>query len=473
MIVEQLLKALGPDIAKPGTESDPRFHKDWTASQTVTPLAVLLPRCTQDVATALRLCDAAGVPVVPQGGLTGLVGGAMPTPDCVAINTARLAPPPQIDPRAKLATIGSGTTLQSLQDAAAEHGLCFPVDFGARGSCTLGGMIATNAGGVHVLHYGMMRAQVMGIEAVLADGTIVSSMNPLVKNNTGYDLRQLLVGSEGTLGIVTRAVVRLVPAHAGRAVALLRVADVSAAYLILSHLVLNGPELNAFEAMWPSYYDYACDETGTEPLPRGEGLTLLVEFAGADADTLEETLLNALEPSVEAGLISDAVLSQSEGQAQDFWTLREANEALVTTYEDILGFDVSLPGDRMQAFVENCETEIASAFPEAGVLCFGHLGDGNLHLAITGTHAGQFDHTAVKTLVLETVGRLGGSISAEHGVGTDKLAYLGLARSPAEIETMRRIKRALDPNGILNPGKLIPPPVSAPQSQHAKARTAK
>lgn len=453
MIFERLHALLGPDIVKSGSDSDPRYHRDWTARHAVVPQAVVLPRSTGDVAAAIGLCDKMGVAVVPQGGLTGLVGGAMPTTDCVVINLSRLSPPPLIDAEARVATVGAGTSLQTLQEVAAAHDLTFPVDFGARGSCQLGGMIATNAGGVHVLHYGMMRAQVLGLEAVLADGTVVSSMNPLVKNNTGYDLRQLFIGSEGTLGIITRARLRLVPTQAARAVALLRVADVDAAHQLLAQLTTRGPELNAFEAMWPSYYAYACDVTGTAPLPPGDGITLVVETSGYEATPLEETLLGALEPAMECGLIQDAVLAQSEAQAQDFWNIREANEALPTRFPYLLGFDVSLPAREMQGFVQRSEAEIVAAIPTARALCFGHLGDGNLHLAITG--ATPEEAGRLKGLVLGIVGQLGGSISAEHGVGTDKLAYLSLTRSKAEIDTMRRIKRALDPNGILNPGKLF------------------
>lgn len=456
MIVDTLTRALGSEVVIPGAESDTRFRRDWTAPAAVTPVAVVLPRTTEEVSTALRLCNAARIGVVPQGGMTGLVGGAMPASDTVVINLSRLAPAPEIDPEAGLATVGAGTILQTLHEAATRHGLSFPVDFGARGSCQIGGMIATNAGGVHVLHYGMMRAQVLGLEAVLANGTVLRAMNPLMKNNTGYDLRQLFVGSEGTLGIITRAVLRLVPALAARAVALLRVADVAAAYRLLALLKQNDPGLHAFEAMWPAYYSYACDVTGTAPLPQGPGLTLLVEIAGQDADVLQEALLTALEPAMEDGLIEDAVLSQSEAQAEAFWDIREANEALPVRYPGLLGFDVSLPQAQMQGFVKACESALGTHLPGAPLFVFGHLGDGNLHLGVAGTGQAGFDSGRIKSFVLETAGRLGGSISAEHGIGTDKRAYIGLSRSPAELDTMRRIKAALDPNGILNPGKLLP-----------------
>jgi len=456
MIVEQLTRALGRDVVIPGTESDAKYLRDWTATAEVMPLAVILPRSTEEVSTALRLCNAAGIGVVPQGGMTGLVGGAMPAPDTVAINLSRLAPVPRIDAGAETATVGAGTILQTLQEAAAQHGLSFPVDFGARGSCQVGGMIATNAGGVHVLHHGMMRDQVLGLEAVLADGTVVTSMRNLIKNNTGYDLRHLFIGSEGTLGVITRAVLRLVPTMPARAVALLRLQDVPAAYRLLTLLRHDGPELNAYEAMWPDYYGYGCEVSGGAPLQPGPGLTLLVEICGQESEVLQDALLTALHPALEEGLIEEAVLSQSETQAQAFWNIREANEALATRFPVLLGFDVSLPQSAMAEFVATCGEDLAKRQPEAPLLCFGHLGDGNLHLAVPDCGGPGFDRDAIKRFVLETAGRLGGSISAEHGIGTDKRAYLGLTRSAAEIDLMRRIKRALDPKGILNPGKLLP-----------------
>ena len=465
MILDQLTRALGPDVVIPGAESDTRFRRDWTARAEVMPLAVVLPRTTEEVSTALRLCNAAAVPVIPQGGMTGLVGGAMPSLGSVAVNLARMAPPPEIDTLAGTATVSAGTILQTLQDAAAKRGLSFPVDFGARGSCQVGGMIATNAGGVQVLQHGMTRAQVLGLEAVLADGTVLSAMNPLIKNNTGYDLKQLFIGSEGTLGIITRAILQLVPAHPARAVALLRVADLAAAYGLLERFRRGDVPLNAFEAMWPEYYAFACDVTGSSPLPQGQGLTLLAETTGQDAGALQEALLAALEPAMEDGNIKDAVLSQTEAQAQDFWNIREANEALPTKYPGMLGFDVSLPRTRMQDFIEACSRALGDRPSSEPLLIFGHLGDGNLHIGVPDPERVGRGRYWVKSVVLETVGHLGGSISAEHGIGTDKRAYLGLTRSAEEIETMRRIKRALDPKGILNPGKLLPDPAAMPVTQ--------
>lgn len=456
MIVDTLIETLGVEVVRPGAESDTRFHRDWTAREAVQPLAVALPRSTGDVATILRLCNEAKVSVVPQGGLTGLVGGAMPTADCVVVNLSRMAPAPEIDHDARIAEVGAGTVLETLQQAALEQGLVFPVEFGARGSCEIGGMIATNAGGVHVLHHGMMRDQVLGLEVVLADGTVVTSMNPLKKNNTGYDLRQIFIGSEGTLGIVTRARLRLVPVEKARAVALLRVADTDAAHTVLDTLQEN-VTINAFEAMWPSYYAYACDVTGNEPLAHGEGLVLLVEITGSDDVALQEALLGALEPCMDAGLIEDAVLSQSEAQAQALWDIREANEALNTKYSNIIGFDISLSREQMQGFHDECVAGLSRLAPCSRMMCFGHLGDGNLHLVVILDETPEMEPTEVKSLVLTATGARGGAISAEHGIGTDKLAWLYLSRTPAEISIMRRIKAALDPNNILNPGKLLPP----------------
>jgi len=456
MIVDQLIAAVGADIVIPGPESDARFHSDWTSTEPVVPLAVALPRTTAQVSTLLRLCNDHGTPVVPQGGLTGLVGGARPRVDCVVINLSRLRDAPKIDPQARIATVCAGVSLQELQEAALDAGLMFPVDFGARGSCQVGGAIATNAGGVHVIHYGMMRQQVLGLEVVLADGTVIDRLDGMLKNNTGYDLKQWFIGSEGTLGIITRAVVRLVERPLGRCAALVQVADLPAAYLILRAVSQRLPGLSAFEAMWPDYYAYACRTEEQTPLPPGESLTLLIEIQSAEPAEDQARLLALLETLMEQGLVLDAAIAQSEGQCQTFWALRDANSELQQYYGKLVGFDVSLMPNAMVGFLEACRDRLRAIEPSIELLCFGHLGDGNLHLVAVLDKAPRIDSHDVKDCVLGTVRDWHGSISAEHGIGIDKLAHLPLSRSPQELALMRRIKDALDPRWILNPGKLLP-----------------
>ena len=456
MILKLLKSALPDDVVIAGPGSDPRYHRDWTASEPVVPVAVVTPRNAEEVSIALKLCNQEEIPVVPQGGMTGLVGGAMPLADAVVINMSKLTFPIEIDTVSNTATVGAGTVLQTLQEAAAEAGLLFPVDFGARGSCQIGGMIATNAGGIQVLRYGMIRSQVLGLEAVLADGTIVSSMNPLVKNNTGYDLRQLFTGSEGTLGIITRVILRLVPAPSSRAVALVRVGSVDAAFALLANMRREGVELNAFEAMWPNYYAFACSVAEAEPLPCGAGLTLLIETVGEDAENLHSNLENSLGRELQNGLLEDAVISRSEKQAETFWKIREANESLPSRFSSIIGFDISLPAKNIREFMDANYQMLQRKYPNANLLCFGHIGDCNLHLAVASNEGEEFDHSWIKGTVLGLTGEFGGAISAEHGIGADKLEFLNLTRSQSEIDLMLKIKRALDPQGILNPDKLFP-----------------
>jgi len=455
-IVDRLIAALGADRVQRGADSEPRFHRDWTANAPTVPLAVVLPRDTGEVSRALALCHAACVAVVPQGGLTGLVGGAQPQVDAVVINLSRMNAAPQIDAVARVATVQAGVTLQALQEAAEAAGLMFPVDFGARGSCQVGGAISTHAGGVQVLRFGMMRAQVLGLEAVLADGEVIDSMNALMKNNTGHDLKQLFIGTEGTLGIVTRAVLRLVERPAGRCVALARVRDLDAAYQVLRRLGRVLPSLTAFEAMWPDYYAYAVQVLGDAPLPADDGLTLLIELQGPDPRDDDERLAGELGVLMEAGTVADAVLAQSEAQCARFWALREANAELMRHFSRLSGYDVSIAAGATEAFVARCRAALAALSPQIRLLCFGHLGDGNLHLVVATDAAPCVAAAQVKRCVHDSVGAFHGSISAEHGIGRDKRDDLGITRNAAEIALMRRLKAALDPSNILNPGKLLP-----------------
>lgn len=453
----KLLNALGPDLAIVGADSPEHYHRDWTASAAVVPAVVVRPRSTDDVSRTLSLCNELGLPVVPQGGRTGLVRGAMPDPESVVVSLDRMRPEMQLDPIGQRVTVGAGMTLAEVQSLAIENGMSFPVDFGARGSCQIGGMLATNAGGMQVLRYGMIRKQVLGLEAVLADGSVVGSISGLEKNNAGLNLEQLLIGSEGTLGIITRAVLRLVPQDRARCVAMLSVPSVAAAMKVLSRLRQLRLEVNAFEAMWPGYYAYACRVTYDQPLAPHDGLQILIEITGNEDGALFDGLLNALEPLMEDSTVTDAVVAQSEAQADALWEIREANEALTTRYPQIVSFDISLAVRDIEGFVAEWRKSIADIVEGAELICFGHLGDGNLHLAVLSQRrfsASELQET--KYVTLSAVGRRGGSISAEHGIGRDKLPYLGLSRTAAEIRAMRSIKAALDPRWILNPDAMLP-----------------
>ncbi|HEX5047780.1 MAG TPA: FAD-binding oxidoreductase, partial [Gammaproteobacteria bacterium] len=395
-------------------------------------------------------------PVVVQGGLTGLAGGATPRPGEIAISLERLTGIEELDRASQTMTVRAGTPLQIVQQAAAEAGYLFPLDLGARGSCTIGGNIATNAGGNQVIRFGMMRSLVLGIEAVLADGTVVSSLNKMLKNNTGYDLKQLFVGSEGTLGVVTRAVLRLFPKMPSKVTALCAVRDLDAAVALLHRLQAQlGGSLSAFEAMWASYFHYVLEHMPALASPFGvrHPLYALVEVEGADDTSDRERLERALAAALEAGEIVDAAVAQSRRDTQAFWAIRDAIGEVTPTLQPMLGFDISLPIDAMNAFLARVNADFARFRDPVTNLVFGHIGDSNLHLAVTTHERDGLDELC--DLVYDAVGAHGGSVSAEHGIGIVKRKYLHHSRNAAELALMKRLKIALDPHGILNPGRVL------------------
>jgi FAD/FMN-containing dehydrogenase len=415
------------------------------------------PRTTQQVAAVLRLCHAAGQPVVTHGGLTGLVHGADATPDDLVLSLERMNAIEEIDPLQRVALAQAGVTLQALQEAADEHDLSFPLDLGARGSATLGGNASTNAGGNRVIRYGMMREMVLGIEAVLADGTVVSSLNRMIKNNAGYDLKQLFIGSEGTLGVVTRLVLRLREKPRSQDVAMVAVAGFDRLAALLKHMdrALGGG-LTAYEAMWRECYELLTTPPALSrpAVPHGHPYYVLVESMGADAARDSARFGAALETAWDAGLVADAAVAGSDRERAAMWAIRDDVMQMVRDGAPFI-FDVSLPIFAMEAYVEEVRTALAARWPEHRCWVFGHLGDGNLHLVIRAGAPDAETRSEVERLVYGPLERIGGSVSAEHGVGLEKKPYLWISRHPEEIELMRTIKRSLDPRNILNPGKIF------------------
>jgi len=369
-----------------------------------------------------------------------------------------------IDQAAMTMTVKAGTTLAAVQAAAEEAGLFYAVDIGARGSCTIGGTISTNAGGIRVVRYGMTRLQVLGLEAVLADGTVLSDMSGMLKNNTGFDLKQLFIGAEGALGVVTRAVLRLQPAPRARATAWLAVADDDSLITALSTARKRlGSSLAAFEAMWPDYLSAITKRAPHYRSPFSEIATpaVLIDVFGddptvTDAD-LRERLESFLADAMEQGWLTDAVIAESIDQSRRLWAIRdEAPAEYSTIFQSSKGYDVSIPIGRMVEAVRVLESGLGERVPEAARLIYGHLGDANIHLVVgfdTPVEKGVYD--AVEELLYGTVRAFSGSVSAEHGIGVLKRRWLNHTRSEAEIATMRRLKVALDPSGILNPGRVI------------------
>lgn len=434
------------------------YTTDWTGRFTGPARLVVRPGSADEVAAVLRACADAGVAVVVQGGNTGLVGGSVPPPagsggaPPVVLSTTRLVDIGPVDPLSQQVTAGAGATLAAVQAAARAAGLELAVDLAARDSATVGGMVATNAGGLHVVRYGAMRQQVVGTEAVLADGRILRRLSGLVKDNTGYDLSQLLVGSEGTLGVVTAVRLRLVPHLPDRAVALLGLASTADAVALAARLRQRLDTLSAAELFTREGMALVCEHAGLErPFTADPPVYLLVEVSGrGDVVT---GLAGALG---DAAVDDDATaVADDDAGAARLWAYRERHTEAVSGLGVPHKLDVTLPLGELAAFEPAVRRVVDEAWPGATTVLFGHVGDGNVHVNVVGPPA---DDESVDGAVLSLVAAHGGSISAEHGIGRAKVPWLGLSRSPAEISAMRAVKQALDPGALLNPGVLLPPP---------------
>ena len=455
-VVEMLVRALGSDQVVTH-EIDARYLRDWVLPLTTgTPLALVRPRSTREVSDVLRACQQSGTIVVPQGGLTGLVGGATPIANCVVLSLERMAGIEEVDEAAATMTVLAGTPLQAVQDAASQAGFFFPLDLGARGSCQIGGVVSTNAGGNRVIRYGMTRDLVLGLEVVLADGMVLTSLNKLIKNNAAFDLKQIFIGSEGTLGVVTRAVLRLHPRPRSQCTAFCAVDRFDQVVALLRHAKESlGGLLSAFEMMWPDFYDMTADVPGMpRPLPSGSGGYVLLESLGGDQDEDQARFERMLASAASAGLISDAVVAQSAAEARSFWQVRDASGEFPRMLWPSVGFDLGIPTRDIGAFVDACRKTLAQRWPGMRAAFFGHIGDSNLHLHVKVREGEQPKHE-IDALVYGLAREWGGTISAEHGIGLLKRPYLSHTRSPQEIAVMRAIKQALDPTGILNPGKVF------------------
>ena len=451
-----LARALGPGQVKTGDAIAPRHHTDWSGAAPVRPLALVRPRSTEQVSAVLRLCSEHRVPVVPQGGLTGLAGAAVPSPDAIALSLDRMNAIESLDVAASTITVQAGATLAAVQEAAAARGLQFGVDLGARGSCQIGGNLATNAGGNGVLQFGMMREQTLGLEVVLADGSVLPMLRPMLKNNTGYDLKQFFIGAEGTLGVITRAVLRLHPAPRARATALVALSDFDTALALLGRLQARFPgALAAFELMWRDFIETSLRwQKLREPFEAAYPFAALVDVVGDDEATLRDALEQALGGAMEAGCAVDAAIAQSQSQAQAFWKIREATAELPVHMHPPINLDVSLPMAEIGRFADVCRAAFDARWPAHHSIFFGHVGDSNLHITTDAQSIGG-ESDDYERIVYAQVAAFGGSVSAEHGIGLHKKPHLGASRTPAELAAMRAIKRALDPRQLLNPGKVF------------------
>ncbi len=454
-LIEALKGALSPGGVLTGEDAQAQAQSRWT--RLGTPLAVLRPASTAEVSTILKLAHAGGQPVVPWGGKTGLVDGAQ-ADGALALSLERMAAIEELDAEAGLLTVQAGCVLQTACEAAEAAGWLLPLDLGSRGSATIGGNISTNAGGNRVLRWGMMRDMVLGLEAVLADGTVVSSMNRLVKNNAGYDLKALFVGSEGTLGIVTRAVLRLRARPASQDTAFVGVEQFDDLPRLLRRLERGlGGALSAFEVMWADFHDLVTTPParGRAPLEGRYPFYVLVESMGGepveDRARFERVLMAALED----GEAADIVVAKSAAEREAMWALRD-DVGQTGRNAPITAFDVSLGISDMPDYVEGVRAAMIARWPgAASLVVFGHMGDGNLHLIAGMGSRAPADLHALEDIVYRPLRAIGGSVSAEHGIGLQKRDYLSWSRSEPEIALMKTLKASLDPKGILNPGKVF------------------
>lgn len=441
---------------------------DWRGRFTGKALALASPANANELAALVQLCAAHGVPIVPQGGNSGMSGGATPdaSGNALLISLRRMNAIRAIDPATRTATCEAGVVLQVLHEAAEAQGLRFPLSLGGKGSATVGGLIATNAGGTQVLRHGSMRALVLGLEAVLPDGRIYSALTPLKKDNRGFDLKQLFIGSEGTLGIVTAATLRLVPHVAERVVIWAGVPSIQSARALLLHCdAAMGDALEGFEVLPQSSLEAVLDllPDARAPLQGPHEWHALIEVVAdaADAAGLRDAAEAMLAGAFEAGLIGDATIAASEAQAEAFWNLRESVAPAERAKGPAVQHDISVPVAAMPDFLSMAVPTIKAEFPGVHALGFGHLGDGNIHfhvIAPPGSDRAAWEAgpgKAISRRVHDLVTQWGGSISAEHGIGQLKVGELERLGDPVALDLLRKVKAALDPRGLLNPGKLV------------------
>jgi FAD/FMN-containing dehydrogenase len=449
--IEALRAALGNKVSV-GADIPARNHADASGLAPNPPAALVMARSTEDVAAALTICHAHRQPVVTQGGLTGLAGGGQPMAGEVAVSLERMSGIEEVDPASATLTALAGTPLAVVQQAADEAGFLCGIDLGARGTCTIGGNIATNAGGNQVLRYGMTRRNILGLEAVLADGTVVTSLNKMLKNNAGYDWTQLFIGSEGTLGIVTRAVVALHPKPTGQQTALCAVGSFEDALNILRAFQHAQPgRLLVFEAMWREFMTVATRTCGLPaPFEAEHEVVLLIE-----ADLDPDAFAAVLGEFYEQGLVKDAVVAQSQQDRARLWAYRESPYEYGRFLPPLIRFDVSIPLGRMTDAVAHLRREIPPRWPDAVVVVFGHVADSNIHVEVALEGADEETRKSIQGVVYDMVSSFKGSVSAEHGIGQIKRPYLARSRSAPELALMRQLKATLDPLGILNPGRVL------------------
>lgn len=467
-LLVDLTAALGPSHVITGPDLE-RYRRDWTTHYTANPMAVVRPGSTAEVSEVMRIAARHGVAVVPVSGRTGLVGGAM-TDGGLMLSVERLNRIREIRRDARIAIVEAGVVLDRLHEAAEAENLYFPLWFGARGSAMIGGVLSTNAGGSNVLRYGSTRALCLGLEVVLSDGRVLNLMSQLHKDNSGYDLKQLFIGAEGTLGVITAAVMKLVPRPRAYATATLAVRSVPDALALLNRLQLaSGGLVEAFEYMPETYMRRLAEARPDirQPFTPRQAVNILVELGStrpSDAVASEDGTLpltamlqDALEAMLGEGMVLDAEIAQTEAQRRAMWQRRELAAEITVARQPAIDTDICLPLDGVALFLDRIHARLPSLDAEAETLAVAHLGDGNIHFTVFPTSESPALYDRVVEAVEDEVQALAGSFSAEHGVGLSKLASMRRRKDPVALEVMRAVKAALDPANRMNPGKVIPP----------------
>ena len=457
-LVTSLVSILGERQVLTGDQLLNRSHHVWQMGQPLKALALVMPRSTRDVSEILKICNQYQQPVVMHGGLTNLVGNTETASHELVISLEKLKAIEEVDPISRTMTVQAGVILENAQLAAARNDLLLPLNFGAKGSAQMGGIISTNAGGLQVLRFGMTRQLVVGLEVVMADGTVISSMKKLIKDNSAYDLKQLFIGSEGTLGVITKAIIRLVEQPESQISALVATDSYEKVMAFLKYMDggLAGT-LSSFELMWPQTYKVLTTPPATvaAPLPYEYSYYVLLDSLGSDSKSDKHRMENLLEKALEHGLILDAVPAYSKSEVQRFWTIREDVQPMIDQCNNTQQFDISLPIPLIGQEVEKIVEQL-NALPEVEkVFTFGHVADGNIHLVVGKSHQNEQLINRINDLVYQPLKQIYGSISAEHGIGLHKKRYLHFCRTKEEIALMKTLKRSLDPYNILNPGKIL------------------
>ncbi|MCF2871092.1 FAD-binding oxidoreductase [Octadecabacter sp. G9-8] len=456
-LLQDFAAIVGAENALTGDDVAP-WSKDWTGKYCAQPGVVLRPASTHEVSRIMALANAERQSITPVSGHTGLVGGTY-APGGVMLSLDRMNTIHDINAQGRTAVVDAGVVLSSLHGAADAEDLIFPLTFGAKGSAMIGGVMSTNAGGSNVLRYGNTRDLVLGLEAVLADGRVVDLMSSLRKDNSGLNLRQLLIGSEGTLGVITKAVLKLHPKPRAYATAMVAVATLYDALELLNRVQdATGGSVEAFEYMPRHYIDVhmARVSGAREPFDAPHDINILVEVATTTQTDITDTLQQIMANMMEQGAILDAVVAQNEAQRGAMWERREAAAELTFWRQPIVDTDVAVPLDKVPEFLDRASARIAEADSGAEPFYIAHLGDGNIHYGVYPSRDDDALKDRIVELIEDTVQDLGGSFSAEHGVGLSKLNTMRRRKDPVALDMMRKIKTVLDPNGILNPGKLIP-----------------